>query len=208
MASARELDTLPPKIAESPRHTLREGRGIADVETIIAGRDNDLIPIAMSSSAFDNTDNEDLCPMALIYNMTQIKRLESSVKRADRLTSIGTMAAGMAHEIKNPLQSIKTFSQLLLERFEDPDFRKTFAGIRTPEVQRIDTIVTRLLDFARPRPVQFAPTTCAASSPISRPCCATSCERMASRSIWTSRSTARPSPATSNSCTRSSLNLF
>lgn len=153
-----ELDTLPAKIAELLRYTLREGRGIADVETVIAGRESDLVPIAMSSSAFDNTDNEDLGAMVLIYNMTQIKRLESSVKRADRLTSIGTMAAGMAHEIKNPLQSIKTFSQLLLERFEDPDFRKTFAEIVPPEVQRIDTIVTRLLDFARPRPVQFAPT--------------------------------------------------
>ena len=153
-----ELDALPPKIAELLRFTLREKRGISDVETVIAGRENELVPIAMSSSYFDNMDNEDLGAMVLIYNMTQLKRLESSVKRADRLTSIGTMAAGMAHEIKNPLQSIKTFSQLLLDRFDDPDFRKTFAEIVPPEVQRIDTIVTRLLDFARPRPVQFAPT--------------------------------------------------
>lgn len=152
------VDTLPNKIAELLRYTLREGRGISDVETVIAARDNELVPIAMSSSAFDGMDNQDLGAMVLIYNMTQIKRLESSVKRADRLTSIGTMAAGMAHEIKNPLQSIKTFSQLLLERFDDPDFRKTFAEIVPPEVQRIDTIVSRLLGFARPRPVAFAPT--------------------------------------------------
>jgi signal transduction histidine kinase len=93
----------------------------------------------------------------LIYNMTQIKRLESNVQRADRLTSIGTMAAGMAHEVKNPLQSIKTFTQLLPQRFEDADFRKTFCEVVLPEVQRIDTIVTRLLDFARTRPVRFQP---------------------------------------------------
>lgn len=151
-----DLGALPQKVGEVLRYTLREARGITDVETVIAGRENELVPIAMSSSAFENTENDDLGAMVLIYNMTQIKRLESSVKRADRLTSIGTMAAGMAHEIKNPLQSIKTFSQLLLERFDDPDFRKTFAEIVPPEVQRIDTIVTRLLDFARPRPVQFA----------------------------------------------------
>lgn len=152
-----DLGVLPNKIADLLRTTLNSGRGISDVETVIAGRDKELIPVAMSSSAFDGADNEDLGAMVLIYNMTQIKRLESSVKRADRLTSIGTMAAGMAHEIKNPLQSIKTFSQLLLERFDDPDFRKTFAEVVPPEVQRIDTIVSRLLDFARPRPVQFAP---------------------------------------------------
>jgi len=79
------------------------------------------------------------------------------VQRADRLTSIGTMAAGMAHEIKNPLQSIKTFTQLLPNRFEDADFRRTFSEVVPPEVQRIDTIVTRLLDFARIKPVHFAP---------------------------------------------------
>lgn len=158
VAPGSELGALPQKIAELLRYTLREGRGISDVETVIAGRENELIPIAMSSSSFDNAENEPLGAMVLIYNMSQIKRLESSVKRADRLTSIGTMAAGMAHEIKNPLQSIKTFSQLLLERFDDADFRKTFAEIVPPEVQRIDTIVSRLLDFARPRPVLFAPT--------------------------------------------------
>lgn len=154
----QEVGALPAKLAELLRFTLREGRGMSDVETVIAGPEGEFIPIAMSSSVFDSTEDEDLGAMVLIYNMTQIKRLESSVKRADRLTSIGTMAAGMAHEIKNPLQSIKTFSQLLLDRFEDSDFRKTFAEVVPPEVQRIDTIVTRLLDFARPRPVQFAPT--------------------------------------------------
>lgn len=156
--TGQSIDTLPPKLAELLDYTLREGRGVSDVETVIAGPEGELIPIAMSSSVFDSTEDADLGAMVLIYNMNQIKRLESSVKRADRLTSIGTMAAGMAHEIKNPLQSIKTFSQLLLERFDDADFRKTFAEVVPPEVQRIDTIVTRLLDFARPRPVQFAPT--------------------------------------------------
>jgi len=149
------LSGLPSKIAEVLRYTLQEGRGISDVETVIAVRESELIPIAISSSAFNNPEHDGLGAMVLIYNMTQIKRLESSVRRADRLTSIGTMAAGMAHEIKNPLQSIKTFSQLLLERFNDADFRRTFAEVVPPEVHRIDTIVTRLLDFARPKPVQF-----------------------------------------------------
>jgi signal transduction histidine kinase len=65
------------------------------------------------------------------------------------------MAAGMAHEIKNPLQSIKTFTQLLLDRYDDADFRNTFAEVVPPEVDRIDSIVTRLLHFARPQPVSF-----------------------------------------------------
>jgi signal transduction histidine kinase len=94
--------------------------------------------------------------MVMIHDLTQIKRLEQKVQRADRLSSIGTLAAGMAHEVKNPLVSIKTFTQLLLNKFDDVDYRKTFAEVVPHEVDRIDTIVSRLLDFARPKAVHFA----------------------------------------------------
>jgi signal transduction histidine kinase len=152
----KSLPELEPRVAEILRRTLRDRRGISDVELVITGPNEDTIPVAVSSSCFVTADQESLGAMVLIYNMTQIKRLESNVQRADRLSSIGIMAAGMAHEIKNPLQSIKTFTQLLPARFEDADFRRTFIEVVPPEVQRIDKIVTRLLDFARPKPVRFA----------------------------------------------------
>lgn len=151
------LDNLEPRVAQLLRRTLREHRNIRDYETVIRSVGGESIPVALASAYFDSSDRHGGGSIVLIYDLTQIKRLESNVQRADRLTSIGTMAAGMAHEIKNPLQSIKTFSQLLPDRFEDPDFRKTFVEVVPPEVQRIDTIVSRLLDFARPRPVCFAP---------------------------------------------------
>src|SRR5690606_1546356 len=91
----------------------------------------------------------------LLYDLTMIKTLERNVQRADRLSSIGTLAAGMAHEIKNPLVSIKTFTQLLSDRYKDPEFRATFEEVVPHEVDRIDTIVSRLLDVARPRPVAY-----------------------------------------------------
>ena len=149
------LDQVHPKVQALLRQTLTSRRGIADVETVITTPDDDQVPIAMSSSHLVTGEGTTIGAMVLVFNMTQIKMLESSVQRADRLTSIGTMAAGMAHEIKNPLQSIKTFTQLLPKRYEDPDFRKTFSEVVPPEVQRIDDIVTQLLDFARPKPAMF-----------------------------------------------------
>jgi signal transduction histidine kinase len=151
------LERLPVRISSLLRYTLDNLRGISDVEATLTGEDGQAVPVAMSSSCFLSVKGQLEGAMVLVVNMTQIKRLESNVQRADRLTSIGTMAAGMAHEVKNPLQSIKTFTQLLLERYDDSDFRKTFAEVVPPEVQRIDTIVSRLLDFARPRPIQFSP---------------------------------------------------
>jgi signal transduction histidine kinase len=60
------------------------------------------------------------------------------------------LAAGMAHEIKNPLVSIKTFAQLLPTKFEDKEFRDMFSSITVDEVERINSIVEKLLEFARP----------------------------------------------------------
>jgi signal transduction histidine kinase len=72
------------------------------------------------------------------------------IRRSDRLASLGTLSAGMAHEIKNPLVSIKTFAQLLPERYHDSDFRETFSNLIVHEIDRIDSLVNQLLRFARP----------------------------------------------------------
>ena len=111
----------------------------------------------MSSAYLPTTEDNMAGAMVMMYDLTQLKKLEQNVQRAHRLSSIGTLAAGMAHEIKNPLVSIKTFAQLLLKRYDDPDFRTTFTDVVPNEVQRIDSIVTRLLHFARPQPANFAP---------------------------------------------------
>jgi signal transduction histidine kinase len=86
----------------------------------------------------------------VLTDITAIKRLELQIRRSDRLASLGTLSAGMAHEIKNPLVSIKTFAQLLPERYQDSDFRETFSNLIGHEIDRIDSLVNQLLRFARP----------------------------------------------------------
>ena len=81
-------------------------------------------------------------------DQTILLRMEEQIRRNDRLASAGTLAAGMAHEIKNPLVTLKTFAQLLPERYDDPDFRQTFSSLVGKEVTRIDSIVNQLLIFS------------------------------------------------------------
>ena len=79
-------------------------------------------------------------------------RLMNEVQKQDHLKSIATFASGMAHEIKNPLTAIKTFTEYLPSKIHDPDFIKQFTNIVGSEVNKIDGIVRQLLEFSKPSP--------------------------------------------------------
>jgi len=109
----------------------------------------------------DIYSHEDIELLSTLANQTAIaienarlyedlKRSKSYIRRADRLASLGTLTAGLAHEIRNPLVAIKTLTQLLPERLEDEEFRGQFLQIAAGEVDRIATLVEELLDLARP----------------------------------------------------------
>jgi signal transduction histidine kinase len=79
-----------------------------------------------------------------------LKKSQLIMRRADRLASLGTLIAGLAHEIRNPLVSIKTFTQLLPERMDDEEFRNYFLTVASGEIDRLTTLINELLGFAKP----------------------------------------------------------
>lgn len=84
-----------------------------------------------------------------------LRKTKVRMQRADRLAALGTLTAGLAHEIRNPLVAVKTFLQLLPEKFDDEEFRNYFLSVASSEVERISSLVTELLDFARPSEPQL-----------------------------------------------------
>lgn len=89
-----------------------------------------------------------------------ITSLEKEVERSRRLAAIGKLAAGVAHEIRNPLSSIKGFATYFKERFEDSQEEKKTAIIMIDEVERLNRSVTQLLEFAGPISVSKSEVDC------------------------------------------------
>jgi two-component system sensor histidine kinase AtoS len=113
--------------------------------------DGGAISYLSASTSLIRDEKDAVTGALMVFNdLTEIRLLEGEMRRADKLASLGTLAAGMAHEIKNPLVSIKTFAQLLPAKFDDKEFREMFSSITVNEVERINSIVEKLLEFARP----------------------------------------------------------
>ena len=95
--------------------------------------------------------------VAVVHDLTAEDNLRQKQDLADRAAFWTDLAASMSHEIRNPLVAIKTFAQLLPERFEDPDFRKDFNEIVVQEIDRLDKIITQINNFAHPSELVMKP---------------------------------------------------
>ncbi|TNF50998.1 MAG: PAS domain-containing sensor histidine kinase [Deltaproteobacteria bacterium] len=85
----------------------------------------------------------------------QIIEIEGQLRRADRLSALGELSAGMAHEIRNPLGSIKGTAEILRDGVAPDDPKLEFADILIKEVDRLNKVLEDFLHFARPEPVEF-----------------------------------------------------
>jgi len=136
-----ELDTYIQDILKNP-HTKNPS------EIPLHNKGKERVLLIGSSILKDRKEN----PQEVILNLhdiTELKKLESSVRQAERLAELGTLAAGMAHEIRNPLSTIKTFVQLLPRKIEKPGFFEKFQRTVPRELNQINRLVEDLLDLAR-----------------------------------------------------------
>ena len=92
----------------------------------------------------------------LISNMTTLKNLEKEMRETERLAAVGRMAAGVAHEVRNPLSSVKGLALLLQRKFSPTSNEHETATLLIQEVERINRTISELLSFARPAPLELA----------------------------------------------------
>jgi two-component system sensor histidine kinase HydH len=86
----------------------------------------------------------------LLHDVTAIRQMENEVTRSRHLNSIGSLAAGVAHEIRNPLSSIKGFAVYFKERLSGNKEDEQTADVMIAETERLNRVISQLIEFARP----------------------------------------------------------
>jgi two-component system sensor histidine kinase HydH len=113
-------------------------------------KDGRIVPLEVIATVLEEGADDFLGYVILFRDITEILHLKKEMERSRRLASLGSLAAGVAHEIRNPLSSIKGFATFFKERYKDnPDDRET-AEIMVQEVERLNRVISQLLEFARP----------------------------------------------------------
>ena len=137
---------------------LQNQNQVIEAEIDCSVKDGSLVPLEIGASLLQDESGTQLGYIILFKDLTEVRGLRREIERSRRLASVGRLAAGVAHEIRNPLSSIKGFATYFKERYKDsPQDQKT-ADIMIAEVDRLNRVVGQLLEFARPVPVSPKPT--------------------------------------------------
>lgn len=152
------VDVYLPGVAKQIMKDLRSndfgGRGVLQKrELVLLSKSGEQIPVYISAAILYD-EGKEAGSVGIFTDLREKQQLEQQLMRSEKLSSLGKLAAGIAHEINQPLTGVLTFAHLLLRKFkEDPKTRKDLEII-VRETTRIKGIVQGILDFAREMPMQ------------------------------------------------------
>ena len=149
----REAPWLVVLVKKSLPPAQESSRGEGDFTT----RGGRQVPVSVTVSPLRDTGGNFIGSILLMHNLTYRRELEEDLKRADRLAMMGTLAAGLAHEIRNPLGGIKGAAQLLRRSLDGDPSLLEYIDIMIREVDRVNHLIEQLLDLSRPAKLNLAP---------------------------------------------------
>ncbi|MDD2469163.1 MAG: ATP-binding protein, partial [Desulfobulbus sp.] len=109
-----------------------------------------VVPVSISASKIINEEGEFVGRVFILRDLAEVRRLQDEIRRKEKLAAIGDLAAGVAHEIRNPLSSIKGIASYYKAKFADGSEDKEMAGVMIEETDRLNRVISELLEFARP----------------------------------------------------------
>jgi len=147
-------EVLPAPLAETLQNSQPDGNTVQQKEIeLVDGTKRKRSLLLAGLSVVDGEDRF-AGNMLLIQDLSQVKELEEELRRNEKLAALGKMAAGVAHELRNPLSSIKGLAVLLQSRFKENSSDQETAKTLVHEVERLNRSIGELLDYARPHKLQ------------------------------------------------------
>jgi PAS domain S-box-containing protein len=155
----RELTALFP--IEEKRYTIGDFLTIKDRviprnELEFVTKEKGKVPIGFTVTPYKSNNKRLSGSIITFRDLTEIKRMEDYMRQLDRLTILSQITAGLAHEIKNPLAGIKASAQVLEEGMGADDPRYQLTSRIAKEIDRIDNLLKKFFNFARPSEPHFA----------------------------------------------------
>jgi two-component system sensor histidine kinase PilS (NtrC family) len=126
-------------------------------ELYLQRRDGRAIPVGIACSPLRGADGQPVGLVAIFQDLTERKRVEEQLRRADRLAALGRLAANIAHEVRNPLAAISGSVEVLREDLALQGPNGELLDIILREASRLKLITGQFLDIAKPQPLLFRP---------------------------------------------------
>lgn len=136
--------------------TLKEGKELVREEIVVRNKDGKLISIGFSTSPLSDEKGEVVGASGILKDLTETKEMERRLLRADRLAGLGEMAAGVAHEVKNPLAGIRAGVEYLSRETSPDSPEQETVKLILNEVSRLDRIVGDMTSFAYRPPLELS----------------------------------------------------
>ncbi|MCL4504367.1 MAG: ATP-binding protein [Deltaproteobacteria bacterium] len=130
---------------------IRDGQVVLDQELLLKGET--AIPVALTGAPL--TWEGGAGAVLILRDLRELKAMEKKVKRAERLAALGRLSASVAHEIRNPLSSIKGFIQYFKKKFPSGSKEQAYTETMVAEVNRLNSVITNLLEFTRAKEPNF-----------------------------------------------------
>ncbi|PAD27897.1 ATP-binding protein [Paenibacillus sp. 7523-1] len=151
----RRLKIIPPEAEEEMKQQhaqLIEGLSITSNETIWMKKDGTRVEVSVSTAPVRDELGEITALISVSRDITSRNRMEELLRRSEKLTTVGQLAAGVAHEIRNPLTTLRGFLQL---QQETNKLNHRHLDLMLSELDRINLIVGEFLILAKPQAVHF-----------------------------------------------------